>query len=126
MALRQLIITQRITALRSELAALETAAAELVNRRNAWEARESAAVAAFTEINENSTDEERAAFDTEAAEVEAERQALEADEAANSTRSGEIDHEIEELENELETLNARAKKPAQTTRTNHNKTRQNT
>lgn len=122
MALRQLIISQRIAALRSERTALETAAAELANRRNAWEARESAAVAAFTEINENSTDEERAAFDTEAAEVEAERQALEADEAANSTRSGEIDHEIEELENELETLNARAKKPAQTTRTNYNKT----
>lgn len=120
MALRQLIISQRITALRAERAALETAAAELVNRRNAWEARESAAVAAFAELNENSTEEERAAFDTEAAEVEAERQALEADETANSTRSGEIDHEIEELENELETLNARAKKPPQTTRTNHN------
>lgn len=120
MALRQLIISQRITALRAERAALENAAAELVNRRNAWEARESAAVAAFTELNENSTEEERAAFDTEAAEVEAERQALEADETANSTRSGEIDHEIEELENELETLNTRAKNPPQTTRTNHN------
>ena len=120
MALRQLIISQRITALRAERAALETAAAELVNRRNAWEARESAAVAAFAELNENSTEEERAAFDTEAAEVEAERQALEADETANSTRSGEIDHEIEGLENELETLNTRSKKPPQTTRTNHN------
>ncbi len=122
MALRQLIITQRITALRSERAALEAAASELVNRRTAWEARESAAVAAFAEINENSTEEERAAFDAEAAAVEEERTALEADEAANSTRAGEIDQEIKELENELTELNERAKKQTQQTRTDNNPT----
>ncbi len=109
MALRQLIITQRMAALRQERENLVAAMEELRNRRTAWEERESRAEAAFRELNENSTEEERAAFDTEAGEIEAERVALEADETANSTRTGEIDNELGELETELEKLNERSK-----------------
>lgn len=109
MALRQLIIAQRMAALRTEREGLAAAMEELRTRRTVWEERESRAVAAFKELNENSTDEERAAFDTESAEIEAERVALEADETANSTRSGEIENELGELEAELEKLNKRAK-----------------
>ena len=109
MALRQLMIGQRMAALRQEREALVTAMEELRTRRTAWEEREARAVAAFNELNENSTDEERAAFETESNEIETERQALEADETANTTRTGEIDNELRDLEAELEELNKRGK-----------------
>ena len=120
MALRQLIITQRMNTLRAERTALESAADELKNRRTAWEARESAAEAAFRELDENSTDEERAAFDAEAAEVESERIALETDETANAARASEIDAELGTLEAELDELNRRAKQTAKSVQKNMN------
>ena len=109
MALRQLMIGQRMAALRQEREALVAAMEELRTRRTAWEEREARAVAAFGELNENSTDEERAAFETESNEIETERQALEADETANTTRTGEIENELRDLETELEELNKRGK-----------------
>lgn len=122
MALRQLIISRDLTNLRAELAALDTEVEEITVRRNAWSEREARAVEAFREINENTPEEERAAFDAESAEIETERLAIEADENKNSARRSEINTKISELESELEELNKRAEKPKSATANNGNTT----
>lgn len=111
MALRQLLIARRLGELRTELSELQTARSEIDNRRNAWMEREARAVTALGEINENTLEEERAAFEAEAAEIETEDAAIRADEEANDTRQNEINTEITRLEGELEELNNRAKPP---------------
>lgn len=111
MALRQLLIARRLGELRTKLGELQTARSEIDNRRNAWTEREARAVTAFGEINENTSEEERAAFDAEAAEIETEDAAIRADEEANDTRQNEINTEITRLEGELEELNNRTKPP---------------
>lgn len=107
MALRQLLISRRLEELRNELTTLQTAREEITNRRNAWAEREARAVAALEEINDATTDEERAAFESEAAEIEVENAAIRADEEANDTRTNEINEEMQNLETELEELNKR-------------------
>lgn len=115
MALRQLLIARRLGELRTELSELQTARSEIDNRRNAWMEREARAVTALGEINENTSEEERAAFEAEAAEIETEDAAIRADEEANDTRQNEINTEITRLEGELEELNNRAKPPKSAT-----------
>lgn len=111
MALRQLLIAREMQTLRAEQDKLTEALTGITERRTAWKAREANAEKALEEINDESTAEERAAFDTEAAEIEAEDAQITADENANATRSGEIDRRLEELQTELDELNARAANP---------------
>ena len=114
MALRQLIITRNLTQLRTELAAAESERTKINERRETWKGREQRAEAAFTEIDENTPEEERSAFETEANEVEAEDIALRADEEANDTLQNELRGKITALEEELEEINKRAAKPGTT------------
>lgn len=114
MALRQLIITRNLTQLRSDLAAAESERTKINERREAWRVREQRAEAAFTELNENSSEEERAAFEAEANEVEEEDIAIRNDEEANETRQNDLRGKITELEEELEEINKRANKPTTT------------
>lgn len=114
MALRQLIITRNLTQLRTELAAAESERTKINERRETWKVREQRAEAAFTEIDENTPEEERSAFETEANEVEAEDIALRADEEANDTLQNELRGKITALEEELEEINKRAAKPGTT------------
>lgn len=114
MALKQLIITKKIANLEAERTQLNGEIAKTLERRNAWTAREAQAEEAFRELNENSTAEERKAVEDEAAALETEDNEIKADEEKQSTRSGEIDDEIEKLKGELEEINKRAKTPPQT------------
>ena len=98
MALRQLIITRNLAQLRSDLAAAESERTKINERREAWRVREQRAEAAFTELNENSSEEERAAFEAEANEVEEENIAIRNDEEANDTRQNDLRGKITALE----------------------------
>lgn len=109
MALRQIIITRRIAELENEKQALAANITAVAERRTAWLAREAAAVAALDEITEETSAEERAAFEAEAAEIETENAAITADENANTTRSAEIDAELETLRTELSGIEERAR-----------------
>lgn len=111
MALRQLMIAREMQNLRAEQDKLTEALTGITERRTAWKAREANAEKALEEINDESTAEERAAFDAEAAEIEAEDKQITADENANATRSGEITTRLAELQTELDELNARAANP---------------
>lgn len=111
MALRQLLLSREAANLRSEMEQLTAAAAEIETRRAAWQEREQRAEAALAEMTEETTAEERTAFDAECAEIETENQTITADENANTTRSEEITARLAEIDTELKELNERAKAP---------------
>lgn len=113
MALKQLLITRRIAALEAEQSELAKKIAATAERRAAWKAREERAETALGEMNDNTTAEERSAFETECSEIEAEDTAITADETAQTTRSGEIEDELTKLRGELDELNTRAKQAAE-------------
>lgn len=113
MALKQLMITKKIADLEAERTQLNGEIAKTLERRNAWTAREAQAEEAFRELNENSTAEERTAVENEAAALETEDGEIRADEERQTTRSGEIENEINKLKDELEDINKRAKTPPQ-------------
>ncbi len=111
MALRQLLLSREADQLENEKKTLVDALTGIETRRSAWRERESRAEAALAEMTEETTAEERAAFDAECAEIQAEDEAITADETANSTRQEEITGRLAEIRAELEELNKRAKPP---------------
>ena len=108
MALRQILLAQQIARLEQQRTDLMTEITSVSARRTAWQAREAAAEAAFGEINENTPQEERDAFDAEAAAIEAEDNEIHADEERTSARLAEIDAEITEKRNALEEIKNRS------------------
>ena len=108
MALRQILLAQQIAKLEQRRTDLMTEITNVSARRTAWQAREAAAEAAFGEINENTPQEERDAFDAEAAAIEAEDNEIRADEERTSARLAEIDAEITEKRNALEEIKNRS------------------
>jgi HK97 family phage major capsid protein len=108
MALRQILLAQQIARLEQQRTDLMTEITSVTARRTAWQAREAAAEAAFGEINENTPQEERDAFDAEAAAIEAEDNEIRADEERTSARLAEIDAEITEKRNALEEIKNRS------------------
>ena len=108
MALRQILLAQQIAKLEQQRTDLMTEITNVSARRTAWQAREAAAEAAFGEINENTPQEERDAFDAEAAAIEAEDNEIRADEERTSARLTEIDTEITAKRGELEEIKNRS------------------
>lgn len=108
MALRQILLAQQIARLEQQRTDLMTEITSVSARRTAWQAREAAAEAAFGEINENTPQEERDAFDAEAAAIEAEDNEIRAGEERTSARLAEIDAEITEKRNALEEIKNRS------------------
>ena len=108
MALRQILLAQQIAKLEQQRTDLMTEITSVSARRTAWQAREAAAEAALGEINENTPQEERDAFDAEAAAIEAEDNEIRADEERTSARLTEIDTEITAKRGELEEIKNRS------------------
>ena len=108
MALRQILLAQQIARLEQQRTDLMTEITSVSARRTAWQAREAAAEAAYGEINENTPQEERDAFDAEAAAIEAEDNEIRADEERTSARLTEIDTEITAKRGELEEIKNRS------------------
>ena len=108
MALRQILLARQIAGLEQQRTDLMTEITSVSARRTAWQAREAAAEAAFGEINENTPQEERDAFDAEAAAIEAEDNEIRADEERTSARLTEIDAEITEKRTALEEIKNRS------------------
>lgn len=109
MALRQILITRKLAELEAEQKELQSKIGAVAARRSTWQTREAAAVAALDEINGETSEEDRKAFETETAEIEAEDKAISEEEAANTERSSAIDAEINNLKNELNDIEKRAK-----------------
>lgn len=108
MALRQILLAQQIARLEQQRTDLMAEITNVSARRTAWQAREAAAEAAFAEINENTPQDEREAFDTEAAAIETEDNEIRAEEERTNQRLTEIDAEIAEKRTALEEIKNRA------------------
>ncbi len=118
MALKQLLVAQKLKDLRAKKDELAQAIAATEAKRAAWRERESRAEAALAEMTDETTAEERAAFDAECAEIEEEDKAITAEEEANSTRAAELEEKISAAEAEEKELKdkaqaAREQKPAE-------------
>ena len=109
MALRQLILSKKIEALRAELKKNEERKAELEERRKAMDTREAEIEAAVAEVNEETPQEDRETVEKEADQFEADNKALCDDEAANENERAGIEENIAKLMDELDQLNERAK-----------------
>lgn len=112
MALKQLIISKKIEEARSQLTALETAGAELEERRKAMKIREDEIMAAVNEVTEETPSEDKTALEAETAKWEADDAVLSEEETSNAEKRQELQSKIDELNNELEKLNTRTKVPA--------------
>lgn len=114
MALRQLMITRKLEALGGELSTLKSEAESLKEKRSAMDVREAEIAATVEELDakEDATDEEKAAVEEEADKFEAENKELTDAETKNAERTKALQDQIDNLNKELEELNARAKAPA--------------
>ena len=117
MALRQLILSKKIEALRAELKKNEERKAELEERRKAMDTREAEIEAAVAEVTEETTQEDRETVEKEADQFEDDDKALTEDETANEKERAGIEENIAKLKAELDELNERAKKQAHESKT---------
>lgn len=108
MALKQLLVAQKLKDLRAKKEELAQAIAATEEKRTAWRERESRAEAALAEMTDETTAEERAAFDAECAEIEAEDKTITAEEEANTTRAAELEEKISAAEAEEKELKEKA------------------
>lgn len=112
MALKQLMLSRKIAAKRSELEKLDAKKAELEEQRSALATREAELEAAVNEITEETPEEERAEVDTMVNELEAQITDCETAQAENEEASVNLRNEIAEMETELDELNNKASNPA--------------
>ena len=108
MALRQVILGRRIEERRTEMAALETAAEALRERRTAMNTREEQLTAALNEVNDQTPEEDRATLEGELDTFEADARALEGEEQENENQRNALQTQIDSLQAELDELNRRA------------------
>lgn len=104
MALKQLRLAAKIKELTARLEGLEKAQTDIRARRDAWKLREANAETALSEIDENTTQEERDAFDAEVTAIEKEDSEIREDEQKNADAIKDCKAELENTENELENL----------------------
>lgn len=112
MALKQLLLSRKIAAKRTELEKLETRKAELDEQRSALAAREAELENAVNEITEETPEEERAEVDAAVDELEAQVAECETAQSENEEATVNLRNEIDGLQQELDELNRKASNPA--------------
>lgn len=109
MALRQLVLSKRMEALRASLTENETQKAALELRRAEMTTREAEIEAALNEVTAETPDEERQAVEREAEQFEQDSKQLTNEETNNANERANIEQKIADIQTELEALNERAK-----------------
>lgn len=112
MALKQLILSRKIAAKRSELDKLEAKKAELEEKRTALSTREAELETAVNEITDETPEEERAEVDAAVEELEGQITECETEQAENNEAAVSLRNEIDSLQQELDELNRKASNPA--------------
>lgn len=112
MKLRQLLIGRKISEARSALEELNKEKKGLEERRAEMNRREEELTEALGEMTEETTQEEREAYDQAAKEWQDADAALEEEEGKNSEAVQGLERQIEDLETELKALNERARQQA--------------
>ena len=112
MALKQLLLSRKIAAKRSELEKLETKKTELEDQRSQLATREAELETAVNEITEETPEEERAEVDKAVEELEGQVTECETAQAENDEAAVNLRNEIDGLQQELDELNRKASNPA--------------
>ena len=105
MALKQLMISRKIAALRAKLAGLTHKKDELMKKRSEMKKREDELEKAVQEITEETEETVKAEVEAAVAEFEAEVKQVEADQAETEQAVADVQAELEQLQNELDELN---------------------
>ncbi len=111
MALRQLLITKRISALTAQLDELKAKDAGFEERSKALKTREAELEAAVSELADDAPEDDRTAIDEMADEYEADKAALESEQSEHEVSKQRLADEIQRLTDELEELNKKAAEP---------------
>ena len=112
MALKQLLLSRKIAAKRSELEKLETKKTELEDQRSQLATREAELETAVNEITEETPEDERAEVDKAVEELEGQVTECETAQAENDEAAVNLRNEIDGLQQELDELNRKASNPA--------------
>lgn len=112
MALKQLLLSRKIAAKRTELEKLETRKAELDEQRSQLATKEAELETAVNEITEETPEEERAEVDAAVEELEGQVTECETAQAENDEAAVNLRNEIDGLQQELDELNRKASNPA--------------
>lgn len=123
MALKQLLIGKRISDLRAQLDELMRKRGGLETRRAEMNRREEELEASLNEMTEETSAEDREAFDGLTHEWEADDAALAEEEKKNKDDAEGLERQIGELEKELSEINERARAAASSTRSAEDNTR---
>lgn len=116
MALRQLVITKKIQALRKQLDDLKSKDADFEQRKAELQKREAELEEAVNEITEETSEEDKAAVDEAIDEFEKEQAAFDEEQNQHEDEKQKLEDEIHKLQAELDELNSRAANPASSTR----------
>lgn len=108
MALRQLVLTKKIEALRAQLAGMDAEKQNLTERRDALNLREQELTQAVQEVTAETPEEDKAALESATEEFTHQAEALEKDENEHEEARAAIEQQISSLQQELDALNARA------------------
>lgn len=109
--LKQLLLRKKIMTLNSQIEELCNKDADFTARAEAMKIREAELEAAVNEITEASTDEEKTVVDEAVAAFEADQEALTTEQQENEEAKQNLESEIEKLQAELDELDQRAKTP---------------
>ncbi|RJQ25530.1 MAG: phage major capsid protein [Peptococcaceae bacterium] len=115
MALKQLILSKRILALKSQLNELRQKDAEFATRSEELKTREAELEAAVNEITDETPEEDKATVDEAVAVFEADQEALATDQQANEDAKKKLEDEIQSLQKELDEIDSRLKTPPAST-----------
>ena len=112
MALRQIILGDKLTKAQERMAAFIAEQEEMSKRRSALQIREDELIAARDEVNEDTSKEDRDLLDGKIGEWETDDKALSEEERKNTEAIEALQKEIDGYQRELEEINARgAAKP---------------
>jgi len=114
MALKQIILRQRIKICTQQLEALRNKDAEFETRNAALQAREAELEAAINEVTVDTPAEEQAVIDQQTTELETEQSTLETDKANHEDSKKKLEEEIQKLQAELEEIENRSAAPTST------------
>lgn len=111
MALRQLILSKRISGLKNQLEELRKKETDFTTRAEALKTREAEIEAAVNEITDETPEADKAIVDESVAAFEADQQTLETDKQTNEEAKKKLESEIELLQKELDEVDQRSKTP---------------
>lgn len=107
--LKQVRMAHNLQQKRQELAAAEAEQQKLAQKRADFEQRSETALGAIDEVTTETPAEDKEALEATMDQLEAEEQQLEAEENANEEKRKKLLDEIQQMENELNELNTRAR-----------------